>query len=476
MKALRFVTMLLATVAAARALAAPNVEIVVNASLYADGQINTSLERYMTDLRVQGYSPILTTTDFTSAEALRTHLSSRYASEGLAGAVFVGDLPVAHFENSEDNTTAVFPIDLYYTDLDGTWWDLNENGKLDYHLNLADDVDVTPEIFLGRLSVSPLLSIDPTRTEAGLLNAYFDKNHAYRTGTLNLPENGLMWVDDDWSTFGEGWGKAMEASVSGTIDVVSNTNTTTAEDYISKIAAGSSPGYESVYLAAHSNAILHEFYDNGTVDDRLYSTELAEIDPQAFFYHLFACWSGDYEKQKYIAGEYVFGSENGLLALATTKKGGVLVENGDTYFDAIGDGKTYGEAFQMWMESVGTFGYDSFDRYWNYGLTLIGDPLLTAQQYRTPYLPGDLNGDGMVGSADLDLVRGNWGETCTPGDFAFGDATGDGTVNSADLDLVRMNWGRGTPTVATVPEPALAVGILTLLFWGTCFHRERRTR
>ena len=37
-----------------------------------------------------------------------------------------------------------------------------------------------------------------------------------------------------------------------------------------------------------------------------------------------------------------------------------------------------------------------------------------------PTVPGDLNGDGSVRSADLDIVRANWGQTVTPGDLASG--------------------------------------------------------
>lgn len=71
-------------------------------------------------------------------------------------------------------------------------------------------------------------------------------------------------------------------------------------------------------------------------------------------------------------------------------------------------------------------------------------------------LAGDLNGDGSVDSGDLDLVRGNWGQTTSTG-----DANNDGVVNSADLDLVRSNWGARLPAAA-VPEP----GVMLLLLAG----------
>jgi len=49
-------------------------------------------------------------------------------------------------------------------------------------------------------------------------------------------------------------------------------------------------------------------------------------------------------------------------------------------------------------------------------------------------IPGDLNGDGCVDSADLGILLGAWG---TPG----GDINGDGTTDAADMGILLGNWG-----------------------------------
>lgn len=54
----------------------------------------------------------------------------------------------------------------------------------------------------------------------------------------------------------------------------------------------------------------------------------------------------------------------------------------------------------------------------------------------SPPCDGDVNGDGSVNLADLNLVLANFGAT-TPN----GDANGDGVVNLADLNLVLANFG-----------------------------------
>ena len=51
--------------------------------------------------------------------------------------------------------------------------------------------------------------------------------------------------------------------------------------------------------------------------------------------------------------------------------------------------------------------------------------------------PGDLDGDGSIGAADLAILLGNWGscERCPA------DLDGDGTVGPADLAILLGNWG-----------------------------------
>ncbi len=74
-------------------------------------------------------------------------------------------------------------------------------------------------------------------------------------------------------------------------------------------------------------------------------------------------------------------------------------------------------------------------------------------------LAGDLDGDGFVGLADLDIILNNWNQAIPPGD-PLADPTGDNFVGLADLDIVLNNWNAGTPPPATsIPEPA------TLSLW-----------
>ena len=54
--------------------------------------------------------------------------------------------------------------------------------------------------------------------------------------------------------------------------------------------------------------------------------------------------------------------------------------------------------------------------------------------------PGDLDGDGQVGTSDLLTLLANWGP-CPPKGDCLADLNGDGSVGTADLLILLANWG-----------------------------------
>ena len=356
-----------------RSLGTGNVEVVVNTALHDGGQINAGLNKYLRNIRRQGYNPILTTSSFADAAALRAHLAGRYANDGLAGAVFIGDLPVASYEIDAHGSWEYesFPCDLYYQDLDGLWVDVDANGVYDHHVG-----NEAPEIWLGRLLTHELTALHPGRTEAGMLNDYFARNDAYRGRQLGVADNGLAYVDDDWAAWSSRWSTDLSSAVAGTVTTVSAGATTTAADYTSRLQTE----YEHVLLAAHSNVTKHAFkigedWTGGSV----FNHELEGLDPQALFYNLFACLNARYTDSGYMAGEYVFGTDMGLLAVGSTKNGSML-SFGD-YFEPLGQGEIFGDALLNWWLARAAGGFDSTERDWHYGMTMLGDPLLLTQEF-----------------------------------------------------------------------------------------------
>ncbi len=72
----------------------------------------------------------------------------------------------------------------------------------------------------------------------------------------------------------------------------------------------------------------------------------------------------------------------------------------------------------------------------------------------SPPLPADLNGDGIVGIADLNLILSNWNLNVPPAD-PLADPSGDGYIGIADLIQVLESWSPGTPpnSAFNIPEP-----------------------
>ena len=75
----------------------------------------------------------------------------------------------------------------------------------------------------------------------------------------------------------------------------------------------------------------------------------------------------------------------------------------------------------------------------------------------SPLVPGDLDGDGKVGNADIHLVRAYWDLRVSPGNLAMGDANGDGLVSSYDLDVIRAHWNEAIPAAAD-ESASLSIG------------------
>ena len=85
---------------------------------------------------------------------------------------------------------------------------------------------------------------------------------------------------------------------------------------------------------------------------------------------------------------------------------------------------------------------------------------------------GDINKDGYVGIADLNMVLGDFGNSVTP--MLGADADWDGYVGIADLNAVLGNWNTGSaaaPPSTIVPEPFAPGMILTGL---ACWMLRRR--
>lgn len=193
---------------------APRVCVVVHQDVQSP--LAMALDAYTADLSQSGFSAIVYSYQSGGAEALRDHFRALYQeTASLAGAVLIGEIPYVLFEMMEDWGDGLreyedFPCDLFYMDLDGTWTDSMEDGQVHAgngrYDTRAGDLDM--EIWVCRMRTA---NLPLAGQETTLLEAYFQKNHAYRTGGWAPPQKALAYVDDDWSAMGPDDAATLEA-------------------------------------------------------------------------------------------------------------------------------------------------------------------------------------------------------------------------------------------------------------------------
>jgi hypothetical protein len=349
------------------------VYVIVHPSVYS--AISSSITTYLADLAAAGYTAELHTENFANPVAVRNLLQAGYTN-GLLGAVLVGNVPYAWFEmedffDGQSYGYTAFPIDLYMMDLDGSWTDTNMNGFFNTHT--AGSGDLEPEIWIARL-YSSTVTISGYN-QVSLLQRYFLKNHNFRTGADRLMERSLVYVDDDWYDYADAW-SAEVGYVYANYTTVKDKEVTRATDWGPRL----DDNYTWLALFSHSGEQYHAMkYNSGASWSYYYNTAIDTAHPKAHFYNLFCCHAGNYTfgtNSGYIGGHYLFNPEHGLAVVASTKTGSML--NFGDFYGPLAQGASLGEAFLDWFILNGETGAGADSRAWFYGMSLLGDPTLRA--------------------------------------------------------------------------------------------------
>jgi len=345
---------------------APGILIVVNSALYPE--IETNLATYVADVEAAGYAVDVYECAYGTAEELKAFILGQPA--GLAGCVFIGDIPCAWYEVENDFGQygyASFPCDLFLCDLDGNWGDdlieaPMQEGVYDSHD--GGDGDEGPEIFIGRIDASGMTG----GTEADLTNAYLEKLHMYYSGTMQRPTRALTYIEDDWSYSSSFW-TGIANAYPQTTEVVKAPDTN-RDDY--RDVRLPSPLYEFIQLACHSYSGGHSFTRGGWVS----SNDVKAAEPVALVYNLFCCSAARFTNSNCLAGAYIFNeSATSLAALGSTKTGSML--GFSWFYQPLGEYKSVGESMREWFERLAPYSQSEID--WHFGMIIMGDPLLTLQ-------------------------------------------------------------------------------------------------
>ncbi|MCX7021924.1 MAG: T9SS type A sorting domain-containing protein [bacterium] len=343
--------------------------VLVNEDLYP--QITAGLDTWVADLESEGYTVTVAISGVISPEDLRAELQAQWAL-GMDGTVLIGDFDSAWFEGIfwVDIGYESFPCDLFLMDLDGHWSekaspDGEFNGIYDIHTDGSGDME--PDIYFGRV---PAHNLYLCGDEAELVNAWFERNHDYRTGDWPLERNSLTYVDYDWAAWGDLWGSQVSYVYSD--NEIHSWPDVTGQGYMDRL---NDVTYEHILLCCHSSASVHAFHDGVYVNNAYVNS----TDHQWAVHNLFACSNARYTTDNNMGGIYTLDPDSkGLISIGSAKTGSML--EFQVFYGAVRDGMTWGDAFSYWMSQVAEGKYGGWTqqdaRGWFYGMTLIGDPTL----------------------------------------------------------------------------------------------------
>jgi hypothetical protein len=145
--------------------------------------IKDNLERYEEDANLRGSVEfILRTGNWGSPEAIRTLIKQLWKDEAITGVILWGYLPFAMWDMVHtDDSHEIFPIPVFYEDMDGQFIDDNHDGLYDRHIwGENDGCEIWAAFVMPPRPVVPTKNLDPNGqgTGGGLqANYYNTRNH-----------------------------------------------------------------------------------------------------------------------------------------------------------------------------------------------------------------------------------------------------------------------------------------------------------
>ncbi len=404
------------------------------------GPLESQLSVLADDLEREGYAAAVVAVGGGTPEEVRAALADG-RDDGLVGALIIGELPEAWYEIEDDYGEygyAAFPCDLYYMDLDGDWIDADGNG-------IYDDVatgEGSPQadVWIGHLLVTTAMG-----DAVDLIGPYLERDHRFRTGDPRPDGSALLYVDDDWAYAGDYFAWEMTGAFAGLVTEWDQ-QTTCVADYQPRLTQS----FDMISVFVHSSPDAHYFVRDGLYETMSWTAIPPDAD--ALFYNLFACSNANFADYTYMAGQYVLGTERGLLAVGSTKTGSMWMA--DPFYGALGRYETFGDAFLSWWATL--VPYDEGDISWFFGMTLIGDPSLRIDYPVLAVDPTEIAVEGADGApVEVALLLANAGVQSFPWSVSWDVDWLDATPSSGEIEgdegvvTVRLDPGDLAPGTHT---------------------------
>lgn len=344
------------------------IAVVVNQDL--SQEIRDSLNTYFEDLKNEGYEPILqewSLEEKPSPRELKEYLKSLYENGNLQGAVLVGDLPIAMFEDkSMKYLAAPFPTDNYYMDLDNNEW--KDTYNYDYaNSHLFTKGNRNRAIWVSRIK-TPIIN-NRNKEDVKLIKYYFKKNHEFRIGKRLYQERNwnfiasinLLKAEKDYNSF---------ASFNRATDFFFGY--LSKDTFIKLLTEGSNE------IALWS---FHGFKDYiiPNSDETISSDELKSLNIEIAFLLPTSCWIGDYSADNYFAGSLLLSPTSGVQALISATIP-IKSWSRDLFEYPFQEGYNFGESYLKYLSSE-DFWYDEDLPDDERARVILGDGTLKRQRF-----------------------------------------------------------------------------------------------
>ncbi len=292
--------------------------------------------------------------------------------EPLRALFCIGQVPVPYSgdyaPDGHANHKGAWPTDGYYADINGVWTDEFVNDTLaaqERHHNVPGDGKFDPSFFpsplemeIGRVDFSDMPAFSLSEVE--LLKFYFDKDHAFRMGEMEVGMRAV--IDDNFGAFG---GEAFAASAWKSFSPLLHPDQVSAGDYRSSMDTAS-------YLWSYGcgGGSYTSCNGVGTTND------FAGDSLQGIFSCLFGSYFGDWD------------SQNNLLRAALAQ--GTILTNcwsgrPHWYFHHMAMGRTIGYASRISMNNDGILYHTPLTFLSGIvGMALMGDPSLRLHMVPPP--------------------------------------------------------------------------------------------
>ncbi len=275
-----------------------------------------ALARFVSDIEAGSGKVIMQYAFFPSKESVRVLLQDFYRNKGLTGAIFVGEIPEVYFGSAKDNA---FVSDWYYQDLDNTLFK-EVDGMIDTSFYSSLNPITDREIWTSR--IKPPISGSSGRE---LLNNYFNRHHQFAAGSSSYIQK--MLLVDSVSSYVSGQTNNLTEAIGSLVN--KDYGLYASRSKLDIITGADLDYLKEVFLQRLGDPYEFSFVNmQGGVSSNwlgedviIRSSEVRSHHPMGLFYFLQSSSAGDFSRDDYMAGWYLFGGKALVVSAQSAASG-----------------------------------------------------------------------------------------------------------------------------------------------------------